>query len=112
MSTVYVEAYRTSEEHKKHVEVLAFCRERGVSLPRETAAYFGDDADGIDPEAFSVEDVEERLRLGSVRIGDGDVRPFGNISAAPVDREMCVGVEISLQNLPPDTKWLRCYVHH
>ena len=39
-------------EHQKHVKVLTFCKEMGVSLPPETAKYFGDDIriECIDPD--------------------------------------------------------------
>ena len=53
MSTT-VSGYRSPEdsEHQKHVKVLQFCKEMGVSLPQETAEYFGDDIkiEYIDPD--------------------------------------------------------------
>lgn len=38
-----VKGYRSPEdpEHQKHLKVLRVCREVGVSLPEETAEYFG-----------------------------------------------------------------------
>ena len=48
-------------EHDSHVKVLQFCREQKVSLPVETAAYFGDESEGIDPNCISDNEVEELL---------------------------------------------------
>ena len=46
-------------EHQKHIKVLQFCKEMEVSLPEETAEYFGDDIriDCIDPDDLLVVEI-------------------------------------------------------
>ena len=56
-----VNGYRSPEdsEHQKHVKVLQFCKEVGVSLPQETAEYFGDDIriEYIDPDDLLIVEI-------------------------------------------------------
>ena len=56
-----VKGFRSPEdsEHQKHVKVLQFCKDMGVSLPEETAEYFGDDIriDRIDPDDLLVVEI-------------------------------------------------------
>jgi hypothetical protein len=96
MST-HITAYKDPSEHDKHVKVLEVCREAGVSVPRETAAYFGDDSEGISPEAWSHYEIEERLEtsLGSAVSEWGD--------------DYRSGYEIDVDALPKDVKKIRFY---
>jgi hypothetical protein len=52
--SIWVKGFRSplDLEHQKHVKVLNFCKEMGVSLPPETDKYFGDDIriECIDPD--------------------------------------------------------------
>jgi hypothetical protein len=52
--SISVKGFRSplDQEHQKHIKVLQFCKEMKVSLPEETAKYFGDDIriECIDPD--------------------------------------------------------------
>lgn len=99
-------AYRSSAEHDKHVRIVEFCRANEVSLPRETAAYFGDDSDGVDLRNLDI-DVDDLLRAGEVLLDDGDDTPCGTIQAARVDEEMTVGFELAVSAIPEGATRLR-----
>lgn len=73
------------------------CREAGVSLPVETAAYFGNDSDGVSPDAWDDYEIEERLQtsLGAC------VREY--------NAEMMQGYEIVVDKIPDDVKVIRIY---
>ena len=57
-ASISVQGFRSplDLEHQKHIKVLQFCKEMKVSLPEETAKYFGDDIsmDCIDPDDLLV----------------------------------------------------------
>jgi hypothetical protein len=99
-------AYRSSAEHDKHVRIVEFCRANGVSLPRETAAYFGDASEGIDPNNLNIE-IDDLLRCGEVLLDDGDDRPRGTIQSARIDEEMSVGFELAVSAIPKGATRLR-----
>ena len=108
--TLYLTAYRSSAEHEKHLKIVEMCRQCSVSLPRETAAYFGDDSDGVDPR--ELEDTDERLRVAFVQLSDGEDRPRGTLEATAINEEMIVGFEIAVDDLPKDAKRLRIVWHY
>jgi len=93
MST-YVQAFKSSAEHDKHVKILKFCRKQKVSLPKETAAYFGNDSEGIDPDDIYDEEIEELLRV------DIEVREFS-------PHESADAYEINVKDLPPEVERIR-----
>jgi hypothetical protein len=96
MST-HIVAFKDRKEHDKHLRIRQMCIEEGVSLPRETAAYFGDDSEGIDPNAWNEYELEERLETS---LG-GCVSKWG--------REMEDGFEIDVDYIPKDVKKIRFY---
>lgn len=59
----HVVGLRDRAEHDKHLKVRDVCREANVSLPRETAEYFGEAGDGFKAEDFSEEEIEARLEV-------------------------------------------------
>jgi len=96
MST-HIVGFKDRTEHDKHLRVLEVCKDAGVSVPRETAAYLGDDSEGVDPNAWDEYEIEEALQtsLGAC------VREF--------NREMEQGYEIVVDSIPDDVKVIRVY---
>lgn len=96
MST-HIVGFKDRTEHDKHLRVLEVCREAGVSVPRETAAYLGDDSEGISPDAWSEYEIEERLQTGL------------GACVSNFNREMEEGFEIDVDSIPSDVKVIRIY---
>lgn len=77
--SVYIQGFTQpdNDEFKKHLEVLQFCYDKGVSCPKETTEYFKGKIDGDDLEDYDYDYALERLENGlSVDIDDavdGDV---------------------------------------
>jgi hypothetical protein len=90
--TTNIEAFTpdTDPEFQKHKKILLLCIESDVSLPKETAGYFGSDE-----PYFSL--IDERL---SVSLKDGvHYREYQNDS--------CSGYEVDLKSLPEGVTKLR-----
>lgn len=96
MST-HIVGFRNRVDHDKHLAVRDVCRDAGVSLPRETAAYFGDDSEGVDADAWGDSEIEERLQTS---LGPCATKWFG---------EMKDGFEIDVDLIPKDVKTIRIY---
>lgn len=106
--SLYLRAYRSSAEHDKHVKIAEMCRANDVSLPRETAAYFGDDSEGVSAN-LSQDEVDELLQVGEVYVYDGDDVVRGNMPAALLDVEMQLGFEIDVASIPKGATRLRVF---
>lgn len=91
-----IQAFKSSDEHDKHVRVLEFCRVEGVTVPIETAAYFGDDTEGTDPNEYYDIEIEEMLKvdLGACLTRDNSV-------------EMENRWEIDVSKIPPGVAIIR-----
>ena len=92
MST-HIQAFRDMNgEFKKMLEILLFCREKGVSLPKEVEEYFGDNADYDEDEI-----KDEMLEIDITSL----VRDWTSTSAD--------GYEVDVKDLPKEVKTLRFY---
>lgn len=101
MPDLEVKGFRSSAEHDKHIEILEFCRQKGVSLPRETAAYFGDGSEDIDPRNIEPETIEDLLKVDiGAAVSDYD------------EREMVEGYVLDVRRLPPDVTTVRFEVRY
>jgi len=80
----------TDLEYQKHKKVLLICQESGVSLPKETAEYFGED----DPNSYLLDEkLEIELKLG--------------VHYEDYQENSSVGFEVDLTKLPKGVTKLR-----
>lgn len=91
----HVRGYKSSEEHEKHMRVLKFCREERVTLPRETAAYLGNDSEGISADSWTDDELDEKLEI--------DIETC--VSQPSREYEDCW--EISVKDIPPEVIRIR-----
>lgn len=82
----------TNPEYQKHKKVLLFCEEQGVSLPKETAEYFGSDSADLYL-------LDEKLSIELVK----------NIHYVEYREDMVEGFEVDLSKLPSGVSKLRFY---
>lgn len=97
MST-HVCGLKDNAEHEKHVTVWEFCMQQKVSLPKETAEYFGwesHEAEGIDPKQMNDGEIEEMLEVSERDlISHGCLKEWGDDSRT--------GFELDVSKIPKD----------
>jgi hypothetical protein len=82
----------TDEEFKKHKKILLMCLEHKVSLPKETAEYFGSN----DAEEYL---LDEKLQIELEK--DVHYKEWSD--------ESCEGFEVDLSKLPKEVTILRFF---
>jgi hypothetical protein len=95
-----IKAFMSCDEHERHVRIMKMCKEEKVSLPRETATYFGDDSDDINPNCIEESIIEEKLEV--------------DISRAVFEykEEMIDGFEVLMKHIPKHVVRIRFYVSY
>ena len=82
----------TDLEFQKHKKILLMCKEAEVSLPKETAEYFGDDS----PEEYN---LDEKLEINLIE----------GTHYEEWEGDMQQGFEVDLSKLPKGVTKLRFY---